>query len=67
MEDHPLVPATVPQVPPFPQGEDLLGDDRMARMLDDYYEERGWAKDSGAPTLEKLKELGLEELAYTLS
>jgi len=29
-------------------------------LLDDYYEVRGWTKD-GVPTLEKLKELGLEE------
>ena len=32
-------------------------------MLDDYYENRGWTKE-GIPTLEKLKELGLEDLAY---
>jgi len=32
-------------------------------MLDDYYAHRGWTKD-GVPTLEKLKELGLEDLAY---
>jgi aldehyde:ferredoxin oxidoreductase len=28
--------------------------------LDDYYDERGWDKESGIPTPEKLKELGLE-------
>jgi len=32
-------------------------------MLDDYYEHRGWTKD-GVPTLEKLKELDLEDLAH---
>jgi len=32
-------------------------------MLDDYYIHRGWTKD-GVPTLEKIKELGLEDLAY---
>ncbi|MCD6470290.1 aldehyde ferredoxin oxidoreductase family protein [Candidatus Bathyarchaeota archaeon] len=32
-------------------------------MLDDYYENRGWTGD-GVPTLEKIKELGLEDLAY---
>ena len=32
-------------------------------MLDDYYENRGWTRD-GVPTLEKIKELGLEDLAY---
>ena len=30
------------------------------RMLDDYYDERGWDKETGEPTPEKLKELGLE-------
>jgi len=30
------------------------------RFLDDYYDERGWDKESGAPTPEKLRELGLE-------
>jgi len=32
-------------------------------MLDDYYAHRGWTKE-GIPTLEKLKELGLEDVAY---
>jgi len=32
-------------------------------MLDDYYEHRGWTRE-GIPTLEKLKEIGLEDLAY---
>ncbi|MEM3040664.1 MAG: aldehyde ferredoxin oxidoreductase C-terminal domain-containing protein [Nitrososphaerota archaeon] len=32
-------------------------------MLDDYYAHRGWTRD-GIPTLEKLKELGLEDLEY---
>lgn len=32
-------------------------------MLDDYYAHRGWTKD-GVPTLEKIKELDLEDLAY---
>jgi len=32
-------------------------------LLDDYYEVRGWSKE-GIPTLEKLKELEMEDLAY---
>ena len=32
-------------------------------MLDDYYATRGWTKE-GVPTLKKLKELELEDLAY---
>jgi len=31
-------------------------------LLDDYYEVRGWTRD-GVPTLEKLRELGMEEFA----
>jgi len=32
-------------------------------LLDDYYETRGWTKE-GVPTMEKIKELGLDDLAY---
>ena len=32
-------------------------------MLDDYYAHRGWTEE-GVPTLEKLKDLELENLAY---
>ena len=34
-------------------------------MLDDYYSCRGWTKE-GIPTIEKLKGIGLEDLAYTV-
>ncbi len=34
------------------------------RMLDEYYEARGWDRDTGAPTLEKLRSLDLED--YTV-
>ncbi|MEM1550945.1 MAG: aldehyde ferredoxin oxidoreductase family protein [Candidatus Bathyarchaeia archaeon] len=37
--------------------------EEMDFMLDDYYAHRGWTKD-GIPTLEKIKELGLEDLAH---
>jgi len=32
-------------------------------LLDDYYEVRGWTKD-GVPTVEKLNEIGMEDLVY---
>jgi len=32
-------------------------------MLDDYYSSRGWTME-GVPTIEKLKEIGLDDLAY---
>ena len=34
----------------------------VERFLDDYYDERGYDKQSGLPSKEKLKELGLESL-----
>ena len=33
------------------------------KILDDYYDERGWDIDNGTPSQRKLKELGLEELS----
>jgi aldehyde:ferredoxin oxidoreductase len=35
-------------------------------LLDDYYESRGWTKE-GVPTVEKLKELGMEDLIPLLN
>ncbi len=37
----------------------------VERMLDDYYDERGWAKDTGTPTSQTLRQLGLEEVTRT--
>jgi aldehyde:ferredoxin oxidoreductase len=34
----------------------------IERFLDDYYDERGYDKQRGLPTLAKLKELGLESI-----
>ncbi len=33
----------------------------MNRLIDDYYDERGWDQKTGLPTAEKLRSLGLEE------
>jgi len=33
-------------------------------LLDDYYGESGWSKDSTAPTPEKLRELDLEDVMF---
>jgi aldehyde:ferredoxin oxidoreductase len=33
----------------------------LEKYLDDYYDERGWDKETGVPAPKKLKELGLEE------
>ncbi|MDY6880311.1 MAG: aldehyde ferredoxin oxidoreductase C-terminal domain-containing protein [Desulfatiglans sp.] len=35
----------------------------IEKALDDYYDERGWDKETGLPTPEKLKELGLDDLS----
>ena len=37
-----------------------LGQEDVERLVEDYYDERGWDKKTGIPTPEKLKELGLE-------
>ena len=39
--------------------------DELDLLLDDYYEVRGWDNE-GIPTPEKLKELGMEDLAYII-
>jgi len=41
----------------------VLTEKDMEQMLDDYYDERGWDRERGAPTFEKLRELGLEDFA----
>jgi aldehyde:ferredoxin oxidoreductase len=38
---------------------------KWEEMLDDYYRLRGWDR-NGVPTREKLKELGLEDVAKDL-
>ena len=35
-------------------------------LIDGYYQERGWDKETGKPTPEKLKELGLENVISDL-
>ena len=36
-------------------------------VLDEYYEWRGWDKQSGLPTRSKLEELGMEDIAEVLA
>ena len=38
----------------------VLTPEDIETLLDDFYDERGWDKKTSAPTLKKLKELGLE-------
>jgi aldehyde:ferredoxin oxidoreductase len=41
----------------------VLGREDLARMLDDYYDERGWDPATGRPTDQRLQELGLRACA----
>lgn len=49
------------------EGTSILTREDMERFLDDYYDERGYDKQSGLPTREKLKELGLESMGAELT
>ena len=40
-----------------------LDRDKFEMILDDYYSARGWNKSNGLPTYEKLKSIGLDEIA----
>jgi aldehyde:ferredoxin oxidoreductase len=40
-----------------------VSQDELDLLLDDYYTSRGWTRE-GVPTTEKLKELGMEDLAH---
>jgi aldehyde:ferredoxin oxidoreductase len=45
----------------------FISKEELAQMLDEYYTARGWDLNTGAPTREKLIELGLEYAADTLT
>jgi aldehyde:ferredoxin oxidoreductase len=54
---------------PLPEGPGegaVLSRDTIDRLLDEYYELRGWDKRRGVPTREKLIELGLNDIADDL-
>ncbi len=44
-------------------GGEVITIDVLNKMLDDYYDERGWNIRTGVPTKDKLKALGLEALS----
>jgi len=49
---------------PLPEGPAkgmVVDAEKVDRMLDDYYEARGWNREEGIPTPEKMAELGLEK------
>ena len=45
----------------------FISKEELTRMLDDYYAARGWNVETGAPTREKLSELGLDYVADQLA
>jgi len=51
---------------PLPNGPDKGSAVHLDRMLDEYYELRGWDKATGWPTPEKLRSLGLGDVARDL-
>ena len=44
-----------------------LSKEKLERVMDKYYEMRGWSTRTGIPTKEKLEELGLGDVARELS
>ncbi len=42
-------------------GGTIITVDIANQLIDDYYDERGWSKENGVPTQEKVKDLGLEK------
>jgi aldehyde:ferredoxin oxidoreductase len=53
-------------LPSGPAESMLIEQETLEEMKDAYYDFRGWDKDTGAPTPEKLTELGLEDLVADL-
>jgi len=63
-DDHlPWKVMNVPIPDEGPSKGSFVSQDDLDLLLDDYYEVRGWTKD-GIPTMEKLNELGMEDLTY---
>ncbi len=46
--------------PDGPSKGQHISEEELTNMLEDYYELRGWDKETGNPKREKLEELGLE-------
>jgi aldehyde:ferredoxin oxidoreductase len=54
---------------PLPDGPykgEAFPKDMLDKMLDHWYELRGWSKETGIPTREKLRELGLDNAVREL-
>ena len=64
-DDHLMGKWVEEPVPDGPYQGEKIDPDKFEGMLDDYYRLRGWDK-NGVPTVEKLKELELEDVAKDL-
>jgi aldehyde:ferredoxin oxidoreductase len=51
---------------PFSKGTNRMDKEDMRIAMDMYYEEMGWDKETGAPTLETYRKFGLENVAEEL-
>jgi aldehyde:ferredoxin oxidoreductase len=60
-----LVPRRTAEIPEFGRYADKpeCGIKDYEKMLEEYYEARAWKKDTGRPTRDKLRQLGLESLS----
>ncbi len=58
------LPERACQIPEFGQYSSVAECEirNYEQMLDEYYEARGWSKETGIPTKEKLQQLGLESI-----
>ncbi|MFC1982514.1 aldehyde ferredoxin oxidoreductase family protein [Chloroflexota bacterium] len=54
------------QLLPMTLGGIVVDETTIDRLLNEYYEERGWDVEKGIPTKKKLTELGLEDVAKEL-
>jgi aldehyde:ferredoxin oxidoreductase len=64
-DDHLIGKWAEEPVPNGPYQGEKIEPEKFEEMLDEYYRLRGWDK-NGVPTREKLKELGLENVATSL-
>lgn len=60
-DDHPSIRMMTEDVPHF--GYPRLDSTLFNRMLDEYYEENGWNRETSIPTRKKLEALGMGEIA----
>ena len=65
-KDDTLPPRFTEPLPEGPYAGEAFPAEALGKMLDYYYEFRGWSKETGIPTKEKLEELGLRYVAQEL-